>query len=196
MSIIFKQIYMTTKKKKEKKEEEIEKVEYTEEGAEEKIIKFQKKIKELKRRLERASKERDEYLLGWQRERADFINYKKTEEQKIKEKEREIKMEIFKKMLDILDNFEIAEKHLTNDLKDNKWVKGVLEIKNNLKELLKKEGVVEIEEKDIFNPELHEAVAIEESDEDDKILEVFQKGYYFGNKVLRPARVKVGKKNN
>lgn len=187
---------MTTKKKKEKKEEEIEKVEYTEEGAEEKIIKFQKKIKELKRRLERASKERDEYLLGWQRERADFINYKKTEEQKIKEKEREIKMEIFKKMLDILDNFEIAEKHLTNDLKDNKWVKGVLEIKNNLKELLKKEGVVEIEEKDIFNPELHEAVAIEESDEDDKILEVFQKGYYFGNKVLRPARVKVGKKNN
>jgi len=195
MILIFNQKFkdmMVQKKKKKLKGGEEEELEY-EEGVEENIAYFENKIKKLKKKLEECRKEKEEYLKGWQKERADFINFKKGEEERIKNKEKEIKMELIKKILPILDNLEMAEKNLSPDLRDNNWAKGIINIKKEMIEILKREGVREIENNEFFDPVIHEAVAIQEGKNDDKIIEVFQKGYYFEDKLLRPARVKVEK---
>lgn len=184
------------KKNKEKKEQK-EKIEYIEDFSEDGSKAIQEKIKKIKERLKLCQKEKEEYLKGWQRERADFINYKKEEEERILKKYKDAKKELIGKILEVIDDFELAEKSLTKELRENEWARGVLNIKKQLFDILEKEGVKEIKENEIFNPEIHEAVAIEEVEEeekDGKVLEILQKGYYFENAVLRPVRVKVGKK--
>jgi len=171
-----------------------EKVEYISEERE-KSSNFERKIKKLKEKLRSCQKEKEEYLAGWQKERADFINYKKDEEERLKEKELFQKEKIVLEILLTLDNIKRAEKELPEEIKENQWVKGVLEIKSQVKNLLKKEGVEEIKSEEKFNPEFHEAVEVIEG-EDNKIIEVLQDGYLFKGKVLRPAMVKVGKSKN
>ena len=176
-----------------KNAEKDEEVEYIDEDKE-KFADFEKKIKKLKEKLKTCQKEKEEYLSGWQKERADFINYKKDGEEKLKEKELFQKEKIVLEILLILDNIKRAEKELPKEIEENQWVKGVLKIKNQIENLLKQEGVEEMKCEEKFNPELHEAVEIVEG-ENDKIIEILQNGYLFKGKVLRPAMVKVGKEN-
>lgn len=170
---------------------ESESLEYVED--EEKSLNFEKKNKKLKEKLKFCQKEKMEYLSGWQKERADFINYKKGEGERAEEIKTFQKTEIILEILSILDNIERAENGLPKDLLDNQWVRGMLEIGNGIKNILKREGVEEIDAKGKFNPEFCEAVKVVEG-EDDKIIEVLQKGYLLSGRVLRPARVKVGQK--
>jgi molecular chaperone GrpE len=177
-------------KKKKKKEE----LEYMEEIDEEKGgAEIKMKIKKLKDELKKCKKEKNEYLKGWQKERADFINYRKEEDRTLGHKEDALKIDIISEFLPILDNLERAEKDITKELKNDNWVKGILGIKDQIKSILKEEGVEEIKDNKIFNPEIHEAVATGKGKENE-ILEVFQKGYFLNGKVLRPAKVKVGQK--
>ena len=159
------------------KTEDEKEIEYIEDEKE-KALNFEKKIKKLKEKLKVCQKEKEEYLAGWQRERADFVNYRQKEEERMKEKEQFLK--------------EKAEKELPEDLKENSWVKGILEIKNQMENILKKEGVKEIEKREKFDPAFHEAVKVVEGEEN-KIIEILQKGYLLNGRVIRPARVKVGK---
>ena len=182
------------KDKNKKITEKEENVEYIDEDRE-KFVDFEQKIKKLKEKLKSCQKEKEEYLSGWQKERADFINYKKDEEEKLKEKELFQKEKIVLEILLILDNIKRAEKELPKEIEENQWVKGVLKIKNQIENLLKQEGVEEMKCEEKFNPELHEAVEIVEG-ENDKIIEILQNGYLFKGKVLRPAMVKVGKSKN
>ena len=177
-----------------KNAEKDEEVEYIDEDKE-KFADFEKKIKKLKEKLKTCQKEKEEYLSGWQKERADFINYKKDGEEKLKEKELFQKEKIVLEILLILDNIKRAEKELPKEIEENQWVIGALEIKNQIENLLKKEGVEEMKCEEKFNPELHEAVEVAEG-ENDKIIEILQNGYLFKGKVLRPAMVKVGKSKN
>mgnify|MGYP000477532618 CR=1 FL=1 len=178
--------------KKDKEKEE--KIEYIEED-EIKGIDYEKKLKKLKKKLKDCLKEKEEYLLGWQRERADFINYRKEEEKRLKEREEAFKRSFLLKILPILDNLELAEEKLTSDLKENQWVKGILKIKSQIKDILKKEGVEEIKVKikDKFDPSIHEAIGVEGEGEEMRISEIYQKGYFLNGKLLRPAKVKVEK---
>ena len=100
----------------------------------------------------------------------------------------------FLEFLKVLDDFERAEKELPKINEKNylDWTKGMIKIKERIKKILEKEGVEEIEKKEKFLPELHEAVEWAEGEEG-KILEVFEKGYFLDKKLLRPAKVKVGK---
>src|SRR3989344_6199988 len=160
------------------------------------------KIKKLKERLNLCEKEKKEYLSGWQKERADSINVKKSEE-----KTREYiinfkKEEILKDFLDISDSFEQAFKNDGfKDMEEN-YKKGVEAIHGRLAQILERHKVMPYESKgEIFNPEKHEALTteyIDESENDNIILEEFQKGYSVNDKVLRHAKVKVGiyKENN
>lgn len=122
---------------------------------------------------------------------ADFANYKRrTEAQKTEFVELGVK-KVVNDLLPVLDNFEraldsIGEKDSTYD--------GILMIKNQLTDVLKKEGIVEMKALgEEFDPTYHHAVLTEDSDEYDSgyVIEVLQKGYLINDKTLRPAMVKV-----
>ncbi len=158
----------------------------------------QKKIisPEAEEQLKECLKKKDEYLAGWQRERADFLNYKKDELTRIESLLQQNREELILKILFVLDNFEIAEKNIGPDFKQNEHIKGFLQIKQQLKEFLKSEKVEEIEtEQKMFDPALHEAISQEEKEENESgmIIAEIQKGYTINGRLLRPARVKVVK---
>lgn len=182
------------------KKEGAEELEYEKE-TEEKQIDFEKKINKLKEKLKACQEEKEQYLAGWQRERADFINYKRDEEERLKEIRLIQKGKVILEFLSILDSFEKAEEELKKIFQNkvvesenlSQWIKGILGIKNQIKNLLEKEGVKEIDTKRKFNPAFHEVVETV-AGEDGQIMEVVQKGYLLEGEVLRFAKVKIGKK--
>ncbi|MCX6759255.1 MAG: nucleotide exchange factor GrpE [Candidatus Nealsonbacteria bacterium] len=175
-------------------------------------IKKELNIEELKKKLEECQKLKEEYLAGWQRARADLLNYKKEEIERIEEILKYGGEEFILKILPILDNFDLAEKKLPEDLKNNDSIKGLLQIKTQILDFLRIQGVEEIKtigEK--FDPNFHEAVEqveesklssspsafareIEAKDKDSGIIvEEVQKGYKINGRLLKPAKVKVVK---
>lgn len=158
--------------------------------------KLNEELEELKKKLEECEKLKEEYLAGWQRARADLLNYKKEELERIGELIKYADVGLILKILPILDNFEIAEKKLPESLKNNENVKGILQIKNQIQDFLKNQGVEEIKSVgEKFDPNLHEV--FEEVEIKDKepgiIVEEIQKGYKINGRLLRPAKVKVSK---
>lgn len=146
--------------------------------------------------LEECKKLCDEYLAGWQRAKADFINYKKEEGARIGELMDYFRAQQILEILKVIDNWDRAMKHKPKEIKDSVWLKGIEMIENQMKELLKSEGVQEVKTSgEKFNPELHEAIEEEENDsgESGEILEVLEKGYILNNKLIRPAKVKIAK---
>lgn len=146
--------------------------------------------------MEKCEKEKQEYLAGWQRSRADFLNYKKEEMERIGEVLKCATKELILKVLPILDSFELAEKNLTDESKKNEYIKGVLNIKEQIQDLLEKQGVEAIHTAgESFDPGLHEAVEeVEAGDrEAGAVIEEIQKGYMMNGRVLRPAKVKIAK---
>jgi len=154
--------------------------------------------------FQKLEKEKDEYLKGWQKERANFINYKKDEKERFKEVVRFSNERIVKSLIAILDGFDLAIDSFLKEGKDKKenddYLKGIYLIKNQLKDILEKEGVDEIKVKtgEILNPVFHEAVDLAENDKfaPDTIIKILEKGYILNDKVIRPCRVIVAKGNN
>lgn len=156
--------------------------------------KKESEVKKLKKKLEEIEKQKKEYLAGWQRERADFLNYKKNEMERISELLKYANSGFVLKLLPVLDNFDIAQKKISKKAKSNKDIKGLLQIKNQLKDFLKTSGIEQIEvlgKK--FDPVYHEIIELVEKKEkkSGEIIEEVQKGYMIHGKVLRPAKVKV-----
>ncbi|MBT9151719.1 MAG: Protein GrpE [candidate division WS2 bacterium] len=162
------------------------------------FISIDQKNKELSKKLEECQRLKEEYLSGWQRARADFLNYKKEEMERMEQILKYANQELILKILPILDNINIAEKEIISiehkETKIKEIIKGFLQIKTQFEDFLKQQGVEEIKclgEK--FDPNFHEA--IEELEVKDKeqgiIIEKVQKGYKLNGKVIRPARVKI-----
>ena len=153
-------------------------------------------LKHIRKELEECQKEANEYLAGWQRAKADLLNYKKEEAKRILNILEYAKEELILKILPILDNFEKAEKEVPEKLKKENYLKGIFQIKSQLEDFLDKEGVEEIKSLgEDFNPKFHEAVQVEKTESNcpEKIIEVIQKGYKIKGKVVRAAKVKVSK---
>ena len=158
--------------------------------------KLKKEIEELKKKLEETEKLKKEYLAGWQRARADLLNYKKEELERVGNLIRVANENLIFELLPILDNFDVAEKKLPENLKKDPNFQGILQIKKQILDFLKKHGVEEIESVGKkFDPKFHEVVEEVETDkfETGQIVEEVQKGYKINGKVLRPAKVKVAK---
>ena len=123
---------------------------------------------------------------------ADFENYKKRVEKEKTEFKCLAKIELIKKLLPLLDNFELAIKN-----KDNReeFIKGVELIYSQFVDLLECEGLRKIDaENQKFDPYKHEALMAEKSDkEENTILEEFQKGYMLHDNVIRHSKVKISK---
>lgn len=150
----------------------------------------------LLKKLKECEKLKNEYLKGWQRSRADLLNYKKEEIGRLEEVKDFQKIDLILKILRIFDNLEKAESHLPDDVKDSEWAEGFSRIKSQFREFLKEEGIEEVKaEGENFNPELHEAVEEVEVEERESgtIVEVLEKGYSLNGQLLRPAKVKVVK---
>jgi len=151
---------------------------------------FEKKLKKIKDKLKFCEKERAEYLAGWQRAKADLINYKKEQEQKNSAFFKFANENLIIEILLVLDSFEQALKH-TQRAKGKD--EGILQLYNQLKNILKNQGLEEIETiGKKFNPELHEAIE-EGKGKKGIIIKELQKGYSLNKKTIRPSKVKVGK---
>src|SRR3989338_524166 len=153
--------------------------------------------------LEKLKQERDEYLDGWKRAKADFINYKREEDDRMRMLAEYARSAVVLRVLPILDSLARAEKEIPEDQKADRVVKGFLQIVEQWREFLKQEGVAEIETVGKpFNPAVHEAVGeVDPSppvggsgqEESGMIVEEVEKGYIRNGMVLRPAKVKVTK---
>jgi molecular chaperone GrpE len=136
----------------------------------------------------------NKYLNGWKKERADFMNYKKEEMERIKGLIQYATEEMILNMLPILDNFNIAEKGIPQELKKDSHIKGLLQIKNQILGFLKAKGVKEIKAVGSdFDPNFHEVVEEVKGKKPGIITEEVKKGYTINNKLLRPTLVKVSK---
>jgi len=136
----------------------------------------------------------EEYLNGWKRAQADFINYKKEENERLAAMTKYIQLEFVYKLLPLLDNLNLVEKNYLSELAQNAHVKGLLQIKTQLEDFLKAQGVEEIKalgEK--FDPNFHEVIQTVTLPEKESgtIIEVIQKGYLVEGNLFRPAKVKV-----
>ena len=151
-------------------------------------------LKNIKEEFKKCHEKENEYLEGWKRAKADFLNYKKDEGKRNEELAKYIKEEIIFGILPILDNFKEAKNHIPKNLKDDEYVKGIFQIEKQFQNYLKEQGLEEIKSiGENFNPELHEAVdnVEKEKGESGKIVEEIRKGYRLKGRVLRPAKVKV-----
>jgi molecular chaperone GrpE len=153
-------------------------------------------LQNLKEELAEARKEADENLDGWQRALAEFSNYKKRIERERAEERERIAGEIILRFLNAMDDFERALKDRPENKEITSWAEGIDLIHRKMKGILDAEGVELIPAKgEIFDPNFHEAISQEEADDhkEGEILEVIQQGYKIGDRVIRPALVRVAK---
>ena len=155
-------------------------------------VDLQKKIKNTKEDLTRCTEERKQYLEGWQRAKADFINYKNDEGRRMEDMARFIAASLIQEVLPVLDSFDLALGHgLPAEIE-----RGILLIRSQFEDILKKRGLehIHVVTGDEFNPEKHESIGEVASDKSEgSVAEVVQQGYIFRGKVLRPARVRIAK---
>ena len=145
----------------------------------------------LKRRLETTEAKLVESVQGWQRSLADFQNYKKRVERDNEMIYASMKGDIIKKVLPALDDLERA---LQNRPVDNAWANGIELIARKLQNLLDAEGLKRIDAVGMeFNPSFHEAISHEPADDvpSGHVIAVVQNGYMMGERVIRPALVRV-----
>lgn len=152
--------------------------------------------KKLKEDIKRLQKEKEEYLTGWQRAKADYINLQKELDDIRKNSALLAKEVIINDILPVIDSFDVAFANKESWEKvDKNWRIGVEYIHQKLLGALRDNGVDNIgEEGESFDPNLHESVDLVETDikeNDHKIFKVIQVGYKIGKRVIRPAKVSV-----
>ncbi|GAB4569532.1 MAG: hypothetical protein Kow0077_02200 [Anaerolineae bacterium] len=151
-------------------------------------------IEALKAELEKARAEAAEYLEGWQRARAEFANYRKRVEREREDTLLEARAAVLAKFLPVIDDFERAIENTPEELADHNWVRGVHLIGEKLATLLESNGLETLNPVgEPFDPTRHEAVGMDDSTDHESghVTTVLQKGYAYGDRVLRPAMVRV-----
>jgi molecular chaperone GrpE len=151
----------------------------------------------LDEQLQKLERERDEYLDQWRRSAAEFQNYRKREERLRAERERSNSARQLRKLLPVLDDLQRASQHVPESFSNDDWVAGMLAIERKLWTLLEQDGVTIIpaEPGTPFDPNVHEALISQESDEIESghIVSELERGYRLGDVTLRPARVSVAR---
>ena len=180
-------------------ESEVLEFEFNEDGEED----LKKTIKKLRADLKACKAEnyelnatKIEYLTGWQKERADFANYKKQEDDRRANFSEVIRERILTRFLSVLDSFNMAFANKDTWAKvDENWRRGVEHIYAQLNTIFEEYGVKEIGEVGgNFDHNIHQSIEVTPTDKKEdnhKISEVIQKGYKLGDRVIRAARVKV-----
>lgn len=143
--------------------------------------------------LEQAELRAEEYLDSLKRERASFQNYRRRVEHERLEQQRVATGNVLVKLLPIVDDFHRAMEAIPEDQR-NEWFEGVALIQRKLERFMQDEGVTEIAALgQAFDPNFHEAVGVDSDTEAESgtVTQVLQRGYRHGDRVLRPAMVRV-----
>ena len=162
---------------------------------------YKAKVDKLKQKIKELEKKNSELLDGWQRDKADFINARKRDEEGKKEFIKFSKADTIAELLPVLDSFESAFKNKEAWEKvDKNWRTGVEYIHTQLFNILSQHGLKVTnpmgEKYDHNRDEAVENIPVENESDDRKILEVVQVGYELNGKEIRPPKVKVGEYKN
>lgn len=154
-------------------------------------------VQALTEQLEVARQEAAKNLEGWQRAAAELANFKRRQEEQLKFQRDRIKSEVLEGVLTTLDDLDLAFQNLPETL-DNQivgWVEGFRLVQRKLNKVLDDQNVMIIPTDGKFDPNLHQAISHEESEDhgEGDIIEELRKGYQIGNRVLRPSLVRVAK---
>ncbi len=180
------------------KEEVGDDLEFVETDAMGDELKDKAKIKQLREDLKKVQAEASEHLTALQRSRADYVNLKKENDEIRTTVKQRTTESVIMDFLPVIDSFDMAMGNTDAwNAVDTNWRVGVEYIYNQLKTTLENHNVSAIDSVNIeFDPNLHEPMKTEETDDsekDHKIVQIIQKGYKMGDKVIRPARVVVWK---
>jgi molecular chaperone GrpE len=156
------------------------------------------KIAKLKEKIKKLTAEKDEYMNGWQRERADFVNFKKRSEEERKDYIKFANENLLEEMLTVLESFDMAfmNKEQWNSVPQN-WRVGVEYIHSQLVKILDDNGLKEFIPKigDKFDVKSHvaeEAIPVDSEEDDGVIKEIKKKGYIMNGKIIIAPKVVVG----
>ncbi|MCQ3938212.1 MAG: nucleotide exchange factor GrpE [Chloroflexi bacterium] len=173
------------------KQDEINEAQAAAEGTPETPEQVSAESEALKRQLEEAQAQASEFKDNWLRSQAEFQNYRKRVERDNDSFKASTKGDILKKVLPVLDDLERA---LQNRPADDAWADGIELVVRKFQNILEMEGVKKIEAKGAaFDPNFHEAISHEPADgvQSGHVIEVVQNGYVLGERVIRPALVRV-----
>lgn len=171
---------------------EVLEFEFNEDGEED----LKKTLKKFRADLKQLKKEKEEYLTGWQKERAEFANYRKQEDERKAIFSEAMRERILTRFLSVIDSFNMAfaNKEAWEKVDDN-WRKGVEYIYSQMNGIFEEYGVKPVGEVgESFDPNIHQSIDVVETDKKElehKVATVIQKGYKLGERIMRPARVNV-----
>ena len=160
------------------------------------IAMTQEEFDAAQKELETTRKQAQDYLDGWQRERAELANYKRRVDREQAQLSQNITGQVVKRYLAVVDDMERALKARPTNGDGANWAEGVELIYRKLTGILDNEGVKRIEaENQPFDPNMHEAISHEDNAdvESGHVIEVVQQGYMIGDRVIRPALVRVAR---
>ena len=156
-------------------------------------IELAERIESLERDLAEANAKAEEHLYNWQRSAADFSNYKRRTDEERSQLSQFSNAILIGKLLAVLDDFDRALESVPAEAHDA-WIEGIKLVERKLRVVLESEGVTPIDAIGLpFDPNLHEAVAHEETTEhaDNEVIGEVQRGYRLHDRVLRPSLVRV-----
>lgn len=176
--------------------EEVGEPQFSDVELEDEELQSKDKLRDLRTKLAACEKEKQEYQDGWQRARADFLNYKRRTEEESSQKAAQGVAKYVETLLPLLDSFALATKGTAWDNADANFKKGFEMIRSQLDTILKDLKVITIDPKGAaFDPRYHEAImeqAVTNAAEHNTVIETVQPGYQIGDTVIRAARVIVG----
>ena len=143
--------------------------------------------------LAQVTAERDDYLDQLQRSRAEFLNFKRRNDQERAQIRQFVARDVLAQFLPVLDDLERALAAIPAEEHESGWVKGIDLIQAKLSGTAERLGARKIEAiGQPFDPSIHEAVATEPDSDGSTVVEVYQNGYRIGDVLVRPAMVKTG----
>jgi len=151
-------------------------------------------LQSIRQEIVDAESKAQEYLDGWQRARAEFANYKKRVDRDHASVRQMAAANIYKNYLEVIDDLERALKDRPEESEGAAWSSGIELIYRKLLSNMEADGItVMVTQGQFFDPNFHEAISSEETQECEsgQIIEVLKNGYMVGDKVLRPALVRV-----
>jgi molecular chaperone GrpE len=154
-------------------------------------------LKKLRDKLKQSQTERQEFLEMSQRLKADYVNLKRDEAKLREQAQKYAKQDLLLELVDVADGFEMAMSNkVAWEAVSSNWRQGIEFLYTKLQNVLKTHEVEVIDPLgQPFDPSRHDSMATldtDNPDQDNMVLEVVQKGYQLHDKVIRPARVKVG----